>query len=250
MSASTSISNRTLLTTLTAVSLAGVVAVGVYYLAEYYVRRRQLTSLPSLSRYRPLRNRYYAVRHGQSTANTAGIISSDPVVALYNHGLTDVGQVEAATAARILSQLITDATSIVVISSDFCRAKQTADIIHSRMRLRRPLVLKTALRERNFGQLNGLDNGEYHKVWERDAVNPFHNEWAVESAADVYRRGVALIAECESSYTASVIILVSHGDTLQILQTAFQLVSPSKHRSLQHLGNGHVRQLSINDKST
>ncbi|GEM_PF-6369883 len=39
------------------------------------------------------------------------------------------------------------------------------------------------------------------------------------------------------------ILLVSHGDPLQILETAFKDISPALHRSLPHLQTGDVRAL-------
>lgn len=38
-----------------------------------------------------LRHRYYALRHGQSLANVAHIISSDPAIATVEHGLSETG---------------------------------------------------------------------------------------------------------------------------------------------------------------
>merc|ERR1719414_343626 len=43
------------------------------------------------------------------------------------------------------------------------------------------------------------------------------------------------------------VVLVSHGDALQLLQTAFQGVSPSEHRSLPHLHPGELRELCLLD---
>jgi hypothetical protein len=41
------------------------------------------------------------------------------------------------------------------------------------------------------------------------------------------------------------VALVSHGDTLQILQAAFAGVAPNLHRSLPHLKNCEVRPLEL-----
>jgi hypothetical protein len=40
------------------------------------------------------------------------------------------------------------------------------------------------------------------------------------------------------------VILVAHGDVLQILQTAFEGVDPREHRSLPHLPNAELRWLN------
>jgi broad specificity phosphatase PhoE len=41
------------------------------------------------------------------------------------------------------------------------------------------------------------------------------------------------------------VVLVSHGDVLQILQTAFEGLDPSKHRSIPHLPTAELRQLMM-----
>jgi len=47
----------------------------------------------------PLKNRYFALRHGQSTANVEGVISSLPAVGIASHGLTQLGIEQARSAA-------------------------------------------------------------------------------------------------------------------------------------------------------
>jgi hypothetical protein len=48
----------------------------------------------------PFRHRYIAVRHGQSEANVAGVVSSDPAVATVEHGLTALGEVRPSRYPR------------------------------------------------------------------------------------------------------------------------------------------------------
>jgi hypothetical protein len=47
----------------------------------------------------PLKNRYFALRHGQSTANVEGVISSLPALGIASHGLTPLGVEQARSAA-------------------------------------------------------------------------------------------------------------------------------------------------------
>jgi hypothetical protein len=44
----------------------------------------------------------------------------------------------------------------LIYSSDFTRARETAETIHSSLRLPDPIVIDIRLRERRFGDLNGL----------------------------------------------------------------------------------------------
>ncbi len=65
------------------------------------------------------------------------------------------------------------------------------------------------------------------------------------SVASVATRVKDLIVDLETRFREHVIVLVSHGDTLQILQTVFVGLSPGQHRSLPHLANCEVRELVI-----
>ncbi len=58
--------------------------------------RTVLCTVPQLPH---LKNRYFALRHGESTANIAGIISSLPSTGTTTHGLTDKGRLQAREAA-------------------------------------------------------------------------------------------------------------------------------------------------------
>ena len=61
------------------------------------------------------------------------------------------------------------------------------------------------------------------KVWARDKDDPSQTEHHVESVNSVRDRGVSLVMQLERESCASghhkTFILVSHGDTSQILQT-------------------------------
>lgn len=116
-----------------------------------------------------LRHRYMALRHGQSTANVAGIVSSNPAVATVDHGLTELGREQAAGAVGALAAGLTwgggrgGPTHVVVYSSDFTRAWETAEIFCAGLReewaATGKLVIgpcrEPRLRERWFGEFDG-----------------------------------------------------------------------------------------------
>jgi probable phosphoglycerate mutase len=134
---------------------------------------------------------------------------------------------------------------LIVISSDFRRAKETAKIIHQHFQAKSPLRLEHSLRERNFGELNLTETSNYQKVWVHDAQDPNHTAFGCESVMSVFSRTSALVASLEAEYRdkGKVIVLVSHGDTLQITLTAYTGVAPECHRTLDHLANCDVREL-------
>ena len=56
------------------------------------------------------------------------------------------------------------------------------------------------------------------------------------------------ITECETSFSGQSLLLVSHGDALQILQTTFQKEDASRHRSQQHLETAEIRRLKLSSQ--
>ena len=59
------------------------------------------------------------------------------------------------------------------------------------------------------------------------------------------RRVTSLVADYESSHRGATLLLVSHGDALQLLQTAFRKQDASRHRSLEHLETAEIRLLEL-----
>jgi probable phosphoglycerate mutase len=188
-----------------------------------------------------LANTYRVMRHGQSKANMAGlIVSRIENDRRGDYGLTDFGRRQALEGARACA-LPKDA---IIVSSDFARARQTAEIV--REHLGAPEVeLAAALRERNFGDLDGSPADNYARVWAADEADPAHRDGGVESADSVLDRTTALIVDLERRHSGRDILLVSHGDTLQILQAGFLRMSPAAHRSLPALQTGEIRQFQL-----
>jgi len=199
-----------------------------------------------------LKNQYFAMRHGQSEANVAGIIVSDPNIGCSQYGLTEHGQQQVIESASNTKELKQDT---LIISSDFLRAQNTAEITQKILNTTYPIQYSTALRERFFGVLNGQNDTQYQMVWDIDQQNPDHQEFGVESTNQVVLRASALIKQLEEQSfngqdnhdqhnTGKNILLVAHGDVLQLLQTWFQDVPASQHRSLPHLETAEIRCLN------
>ena len=197
-----------------------------------------MNHLSGLSR---LANRYHAMRHGQSRANVAGIIVSDiENDRLGDWGLSELGREQVLAAARACGL----PPDTVIRSSDFSRARQTAEIVRARLAAP-PVVVAAALRERCFGVLEGTATGNYARVWAADEAGGGDAGGGVETATAVLDRATALVADLERHYAGRDILLVSHGDTLQILQAGCLLMDPAAHRRLPHLGMAEIRTLRL-----
>ena len=104
----------------------------------------------------------------------------------------------------------------------------------------RPGAARTLLR-----RLGGTGVANYSRVWAADQADAGHPAGGVEPADAVLERATALVTELERRFADRDILLVSHGDTLQILQAGFQRVAATSHRSLPHLGTAEIRPLSL-----
>uniref|UniRef100_A0A7S4NXZ8 Right handed beta helix domain-containing protein n=1 Tax=Guillardia theta TaxID=55529 RepID=A0A7S4NXZ8_GUITH len=194
----------------------------------------------------PLHNRYYAMRHGKSQANEQGLIVSDPLNGIRQWGLTEEGREQAKLSAiEFCRQVAQDKnTSVLILSSDFRRTIETAQELKVAMNDRRAdLVVCKELRERYFGQLELGDHARYNQVWEMDALDGNHHSMGCEAAIEVRNRVMGLIERIEREHKGKLVFLVSHGDALQITQTAFAGLSVREHRTLPHLHPAQIREL-------
>ncbi len=184
------------------------------------------------------RNSYLIMRHGQSEANVAGVIVSDPAIGCERFGLTKQGSEQViASALKYKGEGVTQA-----ICSDFLRTQQTAKLVVDTLNLPLPQPEK-GLRERFFGCWEGKSDEHYQDIWEQDQLNGQPTGNRVESAKAVLQRGFKVLEKLELLYQDQVILLVSHGDMLQILRTAFIGKPPQLHRSLSHHQTAEIKRL-------
>lgn len=168
-----------------------------------------------------MRHRYLLLRHGHSQANARGLIVSTPERGLKAFGLSPTG--EAQLAALVADWPGPAPTRL--LHSDFRRTTETAARVAARFGL--ALEVEPRLRERHFGALEGQGDDRYPEVWALDAEDPTHREHGVEPVTAVAARLRAVIDDLErqggqGGETGETILLVSHGDPLQILLTALE----------------------------
>ena len=218
-----------------------------------------------LQEYTALRNEYFALRHGQSQANVAKIIASDPYVACFKYGLSPLGKQQAQKAGLDVVQYYvnqqkmgTSFDGVCLLTSDLLRAKETAQAVaHAIQRHNEndpavvvslyndSIVVDTRLRERRFGEWDLSSDANYQEVWKDDAIDPTHTHKGVESVEFVMDRVTGLVCEWDERLENTMIVCVAHGDVLQILQTSFHKMDGSKHRTLEHLETATLRRLEL-----
>ncbi|SDM42717.1 probable phosphoglycerate mutase [Franzmannia pantelleriensis] len=183
------------------------------------------------------RNRYLLMRHGHSQANQQGLIISHPDNGLEAYGLSPLGQAQ-------LEQVVSEwhwPTPTRILHSDFLRTTETAARVARHFGL--AMMPDVRLRERHFGILERQSDQRYPTVWALDAKDPTHSEHGVESVISVAQRLQTVVAELEVAHRDETILLVSHGDPLQILLTALAKRPLSAHRDRQALTPASITPL-------
>ena len=159
---------------------------------------------------------FYIVRHGQSEHNLTNLMGTLP-----NAKLTPKGESQAKDLAQELKNTHFD----LVVSSDFLRTKQTAEIIA----LEKKLEVQTsqALRERSYGRLNGRTEKEI-----QDELQELYTKYSalsnkdkftaklvddMESTVEAQTRAITYLKELAIAYPGKTILVVSHNTILRSL---------------------------------
>lgn len=170
------------------------------------------------------RNRYLLMRHGHSQANAQRKIISSPERGLTNYGLSEQGEQQLVD---VLAQWRWPEPTRVV-HSDFLRTTHTAARVAKAFALE--MQQEERLRERHFGELDGQADSYYPEVWAFDAQSADHTQWQVEPVSRVAARMCAALDALEQRFEGETVLVVSHGDPLQILLTALAGKPLTQHR--------------------
>lgn len=188
----------------------------------------------------PLANRYWVMRHGHSEANRQSLIVSDPARGTTGYGLSERGRAEVSRTIAEHQSLLSAMDKIY--SSDFLRARQTAELVGSHLGIE--VELSEALRERRFGTRELQSTQHYAAIWGADRHDPHHQQWQVESVAAVAARLQRWLGELDQQSRDQNYLLVSHGDPLQILLLAAGGGDVRDHRALKPLATAELRPLT------
>lgn len=182
-------------------------------------------------------------RHGHSTPNLANLIVSKIENGIKpENGLTSKGLAQATLSGQLFAMQI-QGKPIVIISSPFSRALETANAIATSFDV--PVKLDENLRERSFGDFELTSGSNYQQFWDKDILDGDSNFANSESPNQVQKRMLSVVTKCENSnMSESYIVLVSHADALLILETHFRQIPPKLHHSLPYILNAEIRSLN------
>ncbi|KAL2512540.1 Phosphoglycerate mutase family protein [Abeliophyllum distichum] len=166
-----------------------------------------------------LKNMYWVLRHGKSIPNEKGlIVSSLENGTLKQYELASEGVHQARLAGELflkeLSEKNIGPENVRICYSPFSRTSHTATVVASVLNipLEGPWCKAMAdLRERYFGPS--------YELMSHDKIDPFMRPEGGESVADVVSRLTRALTIVESEFEGCAVLVVSHGDPLQILQT-------------------------------
>ncbi|WOK98413.1 hypothetical protein Cni_G07124 [Canna indica] len=179
------------------------------------------------------RNSYWVLRHGRSIPNEKGlIVSSLENGTLEKFGLASEGLNQARLAGELLLKELREKNiplgKVRICYSPFSRTTDTAKVVADVLGI--PFVspqckATVELRERYFGpSFELLSHDKYAEIWSLDEKDPFMPPEGGESVADVVSRLAVALADIEAEFQGCTVLIVSHGDPLQILQTVFHSV--------------------------
>lgn len=138
------------------------------------------------------------VRHGVTEWNTLGKAQGHA-----NVPLNEEGRKQALALAERLSQ---EEPWDVIITSDLMRAKETAEIIATK--LNTPLIEQEWIREINCGDIEGTTEDERVEKW---GENWRDHDLGMEERSDVAIRGNAFLEELAKDHQGKRVLVVSHG---------------------------------------
>src|SRR5699024_7260573 len=189
----------------------------------------------------PAADRVWVLRHGESTANVERLIVSAPGPrALTDVGLTAHGRAQARQAAREgRAQGLGPRTAAV--ASDTAGALPPAEGLAAGRGAAPPRV-DGRLRDRSFGRHDEGPASAYEQIWQVDRDRGTH-AGGVEQVAAVAARVRAVLEEADELAREAPVVLVAHGDVLQIALAVGAGRDPHEHREVPHLANAELRPL-------
>ena len=149
------------------------------------------------------------------------------------------------TADTVTAEELTE--KLVIVSSDFKRAIETAQIMQSHFKPNTPIKTDVALRERDFGEFNRAPWREALPIIrENERVNPTERVRGCEPVPEMVVRVMRVLKTIEEEYTDKIVVIISHSNPLQVLWAICNRVSPTERfKDLKHFKNCEVREFKF-----
>jgi len=189
-----------------------------------------------------LKNTYYLIRHSLSESNVQNIYSTNPDLGPTQHPLVPEGRELALQSITAEASKYHLNQNTIIVSSPFLRTRQTAEIVAEHLHCQPP-TFDSRLVERYCGD---FDNKVYvspppHLLADTDINSHYHN---VENLQTVWDRMTGVIHDLEKQHQNQTIIIVSHGDPLNILYCGWHEIDLRQHATyFPKFKNAEIRPL-------
>jgi 2,3-bisphosphoglycerate-dependent phosphoglycerate mutase len=180
--------------------------------------------------------RILAIRHGQTAWNADGRIQ----------GHTDIPLDELGRwQAERLADALADDDVQAIVASDLWRAQQTAAPLAARKGL--PVQTESGLRERGFGEFEGLSFAQIEQRWPAQAAawrrrDPDFGARGGEVLREFRARVVVAVERLALAHRGQCIALVTHGGVLDLLYREATRLALDAPRTWQ-LANAGINRL-------
>jgi len=180
--------------------------------------------------------RILAIRHGETAWNVDTRIQGQLDIPLNETGRWQAHRLALATAEEGID---------AIYSSDLLRALETAQAVAAGAA--REIVTDVGLRERGFGEFEGLTYQEIGERWPELSErwrrrDPSFGPPGGEVLTDFYARSVATVQRLAAAHPGQTIAVVAHGGVMDCLYRAATRLALDAPRSWQ-LGNAAINRL-------
>lgn len=178
--------------------------------------------------------KWFLVRHGETEFNKARL----------QHGhldspLTEEGKVQATRVAEQLK----DQNIGLIISSDLGRCQETASLLAKVIGA--PIELDPALRERSYGEADGLSYEEAKKRYGHPYASYDKSPGNIESPRALEERISAAFKKHKGLHGNKNVVIVSHGGSLRMLMKQIRHISFEEARQNPGIKNAEILSLDI-----
>jgi isoleucyl-tRNA synthetase len=153
-------------------------------------------------------NKIFLVRHGEAKNNVDDILSGWPETEIFR--LTEKGREKVKKTADSLKEEKIKA----IFCSPVTRTRETAEIIAEELGLE--LIIDERLQEMGFGELNGKTTSEFDALFPTKESRAEKAGFGVETGENIRKRLQKFLDEVNEKYKNENIVVVSHGDPIQI----------------------------------
>jgi len=175
-------------------------------------------------------------RHGETNSNKQKILQGWKDTELNEDGIK-----QAKNLANRLKNVKID----IIYTSDLKRALNTAEEIHKFHEC--PLIKDTRLREKNFGEWNGIKTSE--AKWDTLEGDILSNKTPDgESFIDVRNRVEDFYNDIKEKHKEDTVLVVGHGGSTLLLINVLQGEPIKNFLDMQRLDNTAISEFEIKDK--